>query len=56
MKSNRSDDIELREKIFSMTPEERKKIGINKYTLWHIKKNLSEGKTPKIHEKIFLKI
>ena len=56
MKLNRNDDIELREKILNMTTEERKRLGINKSTLWHIKKNLSEGKTPKIYEKILLKI
>lgn len=44
MKLNRNDDLELREKILNMTSDERKKLGINKSTLWHIKKNLSEGK------------
>ena len=56
IKLNRNDNLELREKILSMTPYERKQLGINKSTLWHIKKNLSEGKTPKIYEKILLKI
>ena len=39
-----------------MTSEERKRLGINKSTLWYIKKNLAEGKTPKIYEKILLKL
>lgn len=56
MKLNRNDDVELREKILSMTTEERKKLGINKSTLWYIKKNLVEGKTSKIYDKILLKI
>jgi len=56
MNLNRNDNVELREKILKMTSEERKQLGINKSTLWYIKKNLSEGKTPKIYEKIFLKI
>ena len=56
MKVNRNDNLELREKILNMTPEEMKGLGINKSTLWYIRKNLSEGKTPKIYEKIFLKI
>ena len=56
IKLNRNDDLKLREKILKMTPEERKKLGINKSTLWYIQKNLSEGKTPKIYEKILLKI
>jgi len=56
MKLNRNDIVGLRDKILNMTPTERKQCGINKSTLWHIKKNLSEGKTPKIYEKILLKI
>jgi len=56
MKLNRNDNLELREKILNMTTEERKRLGINKSTLWQIKKNLSEGKTPKIYEKILLKV
>ena len=56
MKLNRNDNVELREKILNMTPEERKELGINKSTLWYMKKNLSEGKTSKIYEKILLKI
>ena len=47
---------ELREKILNITPEERKRLGINKSTLWYIKKNLSEGKTSKIYEGILTKI
>jgi len=44
---NRNDDVELREKILNMTSDERNRLGINKSTLWHIKKNLYKGKTPK---------
>jgi len=56
LKLYRNDNLELREKVLNMTPYERKQLGINKSTLWHIKKNLSKGKTPKIYEKILLKI
>ncbi len=56
MKIDRKDNLELREKILNMTPEERKRLGINKSTLWHIRKNFSDGKTPKIYEKVLLKI
>lgn len=55
MRIERNDELLLREKILNMTPDERKKIGINNSTLWNIKKNLSEGKTPKMYEKILLK-
>ena len=56
MNLNRNNNLELREKILNMTNEERKQLGINKSTLSHIRKNLSEGKTPKIYEKVLLKI
>jgi len=56
MKLNRNDNLESREKILNMTLEKRQELGINKSTLWCIQKNLSEGKTPKIYEKILLKI
>ena len=56
MKFNRNDNLELREKILNMTPDERKKLGINKSTLWYVKKNLTDGNTSKIYEKILLKI
>ena len=56
MNLDRNDNLELREKILSMTHDERKRLRINKSTLWHIKNNLKEGKTTKIYEKIFLKI
>ncbi|MDH3502518.1 MAG: CRISPR-associated endonuclease Cas1 [Nitrosopumilus sp.] len=56
MNLNRNDNVELREKILNMTSDDRKKLGINKSTFWYIKKNLSEGKTPKIYEKIMLRI
>ena len=52
---NRNDNLELREKILNMTSDERKKLGINKSTLWYIKKNLSEGKIPKLYDKILFK-
>ncbi len=56
MKLNRNDNLELREKILNMTTDERKRLGINKSTLWYIKRNLSERKTSRIYEKILLKI
>ena len=56
MKLNRNDNVELRNKILNMTAEERERSGINKSTLWYIKKNLREGKTPKIYQKILLQI
>jgi CRISPR-associated protein Cas1 len=56
IKLNRNDGVELRGKILKMTAKERERLGINKSTLLYIKKNLSDGKTPKIYQKILLKI
>jgi len=53
---SRNDDLMLREKLLSMTPQQRKQLGINKSTLWYIKKNISNGKTRKIYSKILSKL
>ena len=56
MKLNRNDDVKLRKKILKMSQEERQKLGINKSTIWHIKKNVFEGKIPRIYKKILTRI
>ncbi|MFB5613243.1 MAG: CRISPR-associated endonuclease Cas1 [Nitrosarchaeum sp.] len=56
MEINRDDTILLREKILAMSPENRKKLGINKSTLWYIKRNISSGKSVKIYDKILSKL
>ena len=56
MKLSRKDYLKLREKILSITNEERKMLGINKSTLWHMKNNLKEGKTIDIYDKVLAKI
>lgn len=52
----RNDILQLREKLESITPEERKNLGINKSTLWYMKKNLRNNKSFKIYDKILTKI
>ena len=52
----RNDVLKLREKIELMTTEERKQLGINKSTLWYLKKNLKNNKSFKIYEKVLTKI
>ena len=52
----RNDVLKLREKIESMTPEQRKQLGINKSTLWYLKKNLKNNKSFKIYDKVLTKI
>jgi len=53
---NRDDNLLLREKILSMSPEERKRLGINKSTLWYMKKNVSSKDKIKIYDKTLDKI
>jgi len=48
--------IKIKKMISSVAVEERKRLGINKSTLCHIKKNLSDRKTSKIYEKVLLQI
>lgn len=53
---NRIDTTVLREKILALTPDKRRKLGINKSTLWYIKRNLDDGKSIKIYGKILSKL
>jgi CRISPR-associated protein Cas1 len=53
---NRNDCIEVRDALANMTPEERKKLGINKSTLWYIQKNIRDGKKIKLYDKVKLKV
>jgi len=53
---NRDDTILLRQKLLSMTPEQRKKLGINKSTLWYIKKNLQSKDKIKLYYKVLDKV
>ncbi|MDO8641104.1 MAG: hypothetical protein Q7R33_06130 [Nitrosarchaeum sp.] len=39
-----------------MSPEERKKLGINKSTLWYLKKNIQSKDKIKIYDKILDKM
>jgi len=53
---NRDDTVLLKEKILSMTPAERKRLGINKSTLWYLKKNIQSKDKVKIYDKILEKL
>ena len=55
IKLNRHDDLDLRDEILNRTPNERKRLGINKSTLWYIKKNLKKEKTVGIYDKVLSK-
>jgi len=56
IKLERSDEIELKEKILNMTPQQQKELGINKSTLWYLKNNLTKGKKVVIYDKIKTKL
>lgn len=56
IKINRNDNIDIRDTLLNMTPEERRQLGINRNTLWYIKKNLREGKKVKVYDKVMTKI
>ena len=36
----------------NITIEERKRLGIRRNTLWHMQKNIREGRRIKVYEKI----
>lgn len=47
----REDPIELRDKVLGLTIEDRKRLGINKSTLWYMQKHVKEGKRIKLYKK-----
>ncbi len=52
----RDDDADIRKKLLSLTPEERKRLGINKSTLWYMQKHIKEGKRIKVYGKVMDKL
>ncbi len=52
----RNDGLEIQKKILNMSPDERRKRGINKSTLWYMKKNFTDNKTRKIYNKVAEKL
>ena len=53
---DRVDNKELRSKIISISPEKRKKLKINKSTLWYQQKKIKEGKEIKVYKKTKVRI
>jgi hypothetical protein len=49
-------DITLLRKDSINESRRAKKLGINKSTLWYMKKNISDGKTRKIYSKVLSKL
>ena len=46
------DSLDIRKKILDITPEDRKKLGINKSTLWYQKRNLARVKAIRVYGKM----
>ncbi len=56
VKIDRDDSIEVKKRLLSMSVQERKRLGINKSTLWYQKKKLTEGKKNKLYTKVSSRI
>ena len=56
IKIKREDNIVIRNKVLSLTPEDSKRLGINKSTLWYIQRHIKEGKRIKVYGKVMGKI
>ena len=52
----REDNTDIRSKVLSLTPQDRKRLGINKSTLWYMQKHIREGKRIKVYDKVMGKI
>ena len=55
-KIKREDNTDIRSKVLSLTPQDRRRLGINKSTLWYMQKHIREGKRIKVYGKVIGKI
>ena len=51
-KIKREDSIDIRNKVLSLTPQDRKRLSINKSTLWYTQKYIKEGNRIKVDLKV----
>lgn len=54
--AGRNDTADIQQRILTMTPAERKSLGISKSGLWYQKKKLSEGKPIKVYHKVLSRL
>jgi CRISPR-associated protein Cas1 len=52
----REDSVDIRNRILSMTSEERRKLGLARNTLFYMRKNIQKGKKIKIYGKVSAKM
>ena len=50
--TRQEDNIEIRSKMLSLTPQVCKRLGINKSTLWYMQKQIRKGKRIKVYGKV----
>ena len=50
------ESLEIKKRILGISPEDRKKPGINKSTLWYQRKRLVELGKIKVYSKIYSKL
>ena len=55
-RETKSSEASIRSNVLSLTPQDRKRLGINKSTLWYMQKHIKEGKRVKIYSKIVNKL
>jgi CRISPR-associated protein Cas1 len=53
---HRKDSLVLQRRILSMMPAERRRLGINKSTLWYQKRNLRDRGCVKLYSKVLTKL
>jgi CRISPR-associated protein Cas1 len=56
IKIKREDNAEIRNKVLSLTPEDHKRLSINKSTLWYMQKHIKEGRKIKVYGKVMGKL
>ena len=54
-KIKREDSTDVRSKVLNLTQEDRKRLGINKSTLWYMQKHIRESKRIKVYGKVMSK-
>lgn len=52
----RNDKLDIQQRILTMSPRERRKLGISNSGLWYQKKKLLEGKTIKVYGSVYSKL
>ncbi|MEM0142840.1 MAG: hypothetical protein QXL94_02645 [Candidatus Parvarchaeum sp.] len=52
----REDNTDISNKMLGLMPQDCKRLGLNKSTLWYMQKHIKEGKRIKFYGKVMEKI